>query len=233
MRRVVALVVILGVTAGFAGFAGVAGASRAVVESVAVVTCPTVVGAAGPAPPPLAAERVSVPRGLAGRVALYVDRYHRTTPVLALAGWKCRAVDAGDGQSGVEVIAPGGAANGLVAASWDGPCYLCVVDDVCHFTTVSAFRRGGPSGPPCPAGPAGETVRFVRGTPNTTSALVELSEPPGARITYGATFERPPTALATSARMSYDLAAPDARVVTCALVRAEAALCSTILARVP
>ncbi len=208
---------------------GPAGASRVTLR-LGVVTCPTLAGAPGPFRTLPAHLEVAVPRGLRGRVALYVDADHRLAAVLAPARWRCRAEDAADGQAGLAVVAPGGSRGGLVTASLDGPCRSCVAADVCRLSTVRGFAVAPADG--CRAVPRGLRATFLSGTRGSRRALVSFTVAPLARVPYGAWPARAPLDVATRGRLAYDLSArPWARIVTCALPGDLAGLCASVVAR--
>ncbi len=228
MRRSIALASVLLVT-GLALPGSAAGAARAT-QRLAVVACPTLVGAAAPVRPLPARVAVALPARFSGRVALYVDRDHRLAPVLGPAHWRCRAEDTADGQAGLEVLSPKGARSGLVTASLDGPCHSCVAADVCRLSTVRGFGAASAGG--CRALPGGLRTRFLAGNASSRRALVSFRAAPLTRVPFGAWPVRAPVAATTWGRMAYDLsAAPWTRIVTCALPGDLSGLCGSVVAR--
>jgi serine/threonine-protein kinase len=156
-----------------------------------VMACPSTYGAGGV--PPAAypsAERMALPAGLAGKVALYSDQGRSARPALGPAGWGCSVQVAADGSLVVSVFPPGESATGpmLVEAYRVPACVGCMYDAVCPLIPYAGKIFGSGLGS-CPAGRVpGEVVTWLAGPKAYATRgfdVVGFTDPPGVHG-YGA-----------------------------------------------
>lgn len=154
-----------------------------------VVSCPTSLGAVRPAVSLPASRPVTVPRALAGGLAVYAD----DQGIMALVGpkgWSCAASYGADGSGGVVVYPAGERLPKVWAAGWpltqastdaaiagleSSACYSCTLAQACRLFPTAATAWRGAFGTPCPARPAAETVLRL------AAGIVSFDDPPGVR----------------------------------------------------
>lgn len=150
---------------------------------VPVVVCPTEDANLSPKPHIPATVPVPVPRGRAGKVAIFTDA-HFGLRVLGPRDWKCSAVDATDGGSRVAVLPPeeGQAPSNLwgtwpasvkeaIVAFGEPACWSCRLTLACPFFAAAARAAKAAFGAKCTR-PAREVVVPLSKT------VVAFSDPP-------------------------------------------------------
>ncbi len=167
--------------------------------AVPVVKCPTTYGYPGeeagltlPATITLRANPT-----VASQLEYYSNDTRTVTPVLGPKGWACRAILAADGSAGISIYPPDQPLRGTSAgqpdidASSAGGCQSCVYIAVCPFapTAVDHQYPEYASIIHCPARPSGESVYWIKGSPNSATTdnpdVIAYSNPTTPNQTNG------------------------------------------------
>lgn len=201
-------------------------ASVSVIEaSVPVIKCPTTVGVSmTPHPYPAKSKSVKVPSSLAHKLSFYTDSYGQVQPLLGPSGWKCTAVVGADGTYGITLFPHNGSHGERIEADSDGPCLSCVSQDACPWLNKTLRKWYDTVPSLCLF--AGQVSHIISIMPDTSAAIVQVTDPPG--VLGSLTPTRPSQTLATHGYVVYNMKNQWAVTLACTLPASEQDICSVI-----